>query len=350
MQVRRQRLAYEKGCSVTRFFGAVAALLVMAWAPVQAAEAPDAAAKATLRQALGAISQADGVTAQKLIGSIHVADLPDDQKALAGCIADRLTAPVAASQSDALLSYRRYWQDVAMGRQTVEQAEDNLRKVLVSAYKLPADADWDKIEAALEAGFKAKGYGVLLGRTGRLRELMVWTSEKTERRDVTLPEGAFNVSVTYLDAFTSMGWLRYLTCDKIGTGGWAKPEGLYAVVPAYPSLDDELFRLSFLGHETQHFSDYKRFPDLKPWELEYRAKLVELHFAQRISPMLLKGFASSIGQDPADSHAYANGRVIEALKTRLGTADITTVPLADIQRAALEALLADSAARVKPPA
>jgi len=346
---------------LTRLVGAVLAFVLMASAPVRAAEAPDAVAKATLRQALGAISQADGTTAQKLIASITVADLPADQRPLAACIADRLAATVAAPPAfnaqtadafaeDTLQAYRHYWHDVAMGRQPADLAEEALRAALVAAYGLLKDADWDRVEAAIEARFKARGYGVLLGRTGRLRELMVWKTEKTERRSVILPEGAFNVSITYLDAFTSMGWLRYLSCDRIGTGGWAKPEGLYAVVTAYPSLDDELFRLSFLGHETQHFSDYKRFPDLKPWELEYRAKLVELHYAERISPMLLRGFASSIGQNPADSHAYANGRVIEALKTRLGTADLTTIPLADIQRAALEALLADSAARIKPPA
>lgn len=339
---------------MTRLFGAALALVLMASAPVHAAEAPDAAAKATLRQALGAISQADGTAAKKLIASIRLDDLPDDQKTLAACISGRLDNPVDARQGTvedtASGLYRHYWQDAAMGRVPVEQAEEALRRKLTEVLRLPAATDWDGVEAALEATIKKQGYGVLLGRTGRLRELMIWRTEKTEKRDVTLPEGAFNVSITYLDAFTSMGWSRYLSCDRIGTGGWAKPEGLYAVVPAYPSLDDELFRLSFLGHETQHFSDYKRFPGLKPWELEYRAKLVELHYAQRISPMLLRGFASAAGQDPEDSHAYANGRVIKALKTRLGTADLTTAPLADIQRAALDALLADTTGRAKPPA
>jgi hypothetical protein len=177
---------------------------------------------------------------------------------------------------------------------------------------------------------------------------MVWTSEKVETRDVVLPEGAHSVRVTYLDNFASMGWSKYLSCDRIGTGGWAKPEGLYAVVPAYPSLDHELFRLAFLTHETQHFSDYDRFPGLKPWELEYRAKLVELTYAQAISPMLLRGFGSAIGQDPADSHAYANGRVLADIRARLSVArdaDLTALPLADIQRAALDTLLADSKTR-----
>lgn len=335
---------------MTRLFGAALALILMASVPGHAAEAPDAVAKATLRQALGAISQADGTTAQKLIASINVADLPADQRTLATCIAGRLTAPVPSPHHltdahDTLKAYRHYWQAVAMGQQSAEPAEEALRAGLAADYGLPKDADWDKVEAAIEARFKAKGYGVLMGRTGRLRELMIWTSAKTEQRDVTLPEGAFNVSITYLNTFKSMGWTRYLSCDRIGTGGWAKPEGLYAVVPAYPSLDDELFRLSFLGHETQHFSDYSRFPGLKPWELEYRAKLVELHYAERISPMLLRGFASAVGQNPEDSHAYANGRVLAELKARLKTDDLTALPVGDIQREALEALLADSKSR-----
>jgi hypothetical protein len=332
--------------------GAILAGVLMAWAPAHSAEAPDVVAKATLRQALGAISQGDGTTAKKLIGSINLAALPDDQKSLATCISGRLDGPVER-KSGAILEtvsqlYRQYWLDAAMGRVPVDQAEHNLRRKLVQAFRLPEGTDWDGVEAALETAVKKQGSGVLMGRTGRLRELMIWTSERTEKRDVTLPEGAFNVSVTYLDKFASLGWSKYLSCDRIGTGGWAKPDGLYAVVPAYPSLDDELFRLSFLTHETQHFSDYSRFPGLKPWELEYRAKLVELTYAEKISPMLLRGFGSAVGRDPADSHAYANGRVLADIRTRLvlgQDADLTTLPLADIQRAALEALMADSGKR-----
>jgi hypothetical protein len=336
---------------LTRLFGAALALVLMASVPGHAAEAPDAVAKTILRQALGAISQADGTTARRLIGSIRLDDLPVDQRTLAGCISVLLDMPVAYSRSDGTVAgnasdlYRQYWLDAAMGRAPVDLAEEDLRRKLAEVLRLPAETDWDSVAAELETTIKKQGYGVLLGRTGRLRELMVWTSAKTEKRDVTLPEGAFNVSVTYLNTFESMGWTRYLSCDRIGTGGWAKPEGLYAVVPAYPSLDDELFRLSFLGHETQHFSDYSRFPGLKPWELEYRAKLVELHYAERISPVLLRGFASATGHDPQDSHAYANGRVIAELKARLKTDDLSALPVADIQRAALDALLADSKER-----
>jgi hypothetical protein len=335
---------------LTRMLGAIFAGVMMAWAPAKSAEAPDVVAKTTLRQVLGAISQGDGTTAKKLIGSIDLADLPDDQKTLAACISGRLDGPVAEAQDTVVDTtsglYKQYWLDAAMGRVPVEQAEEDLRQKLVQALRLPTSTDWNGVEAAIQTAVKKQGHGVLMGRTGRLRELMIWRSERIEKRDVTLPEGAFSVEVHYLDDFASMGWSRYLSCDKIGTGGWAKPEGLYAVVPAYPSLDDELFRLSFLGHETQHFSDYKRFPGLKPWELEYRAKLVELHFAERISPMLLKGFGTAIGQDPQDSHAYANGQVLAELKARLKAEDLTALPLADIQRAALEALLADSKMRM----
>lgn len=335
------------------------ALVVIACATSAQAETPEAAAKATLRQALGAISQADGSTARKLIGSINVADLPDEQKALAGCIGERLnlasdvSPPQAGITDHASRLYRQYWLDAAMGRQPVEQAEETLRLELTQTLHLDPVTDWEGVEAALEAAVKKQGYGSLMGRTGRLREFMVWTSERTETRDVTLPEGTHNVRVTYLDNFASMGWSKYLSCDRIGTGGWAKPDGLYAVVPAYPSLDHELFRLAFLTHETQHFADYDRFPGLKPWELEYRAKLVELTYAQDISPLLLRGFSSAIGQDPADSHAYANGRVLADIRTRLNVArdaDLTALPLADIQRAALDTLMADSQKRPARPA
>ena len=111
--------------------------------------------------------------------------------------------------------------------------------------------------------------------------------------------------------------------------------------------------MSFLGHETQHFSDKARFKDLKPWELEYRAKLVELAFADTTRAKVLDKFVDDQGTDPASPHSYANRAVLADMVKRLGlsgTNDLLTVDLARLHAAAREVLLQDSRQRTEAQA
>jgi hypothetical protein len=165
---------------------------------------------------------------------------------------------------------------------------------------------------------------------------------------VPLPEGSTTTNVFYLDGFLSRGWSAYFMCDQGGAGGWAKPEGLYVVVPSYGNLSDENFRVNFLAHESQHYVDYRHFPGLEGWELEYRAKLVELVYANQTHQKVLTYFISNQGDDPADAHSYADKRVLAAVRARLGVATddaLRSVPVATLQQAALEELRADTARR-----
>src|SRR5207248_4598254 len=113
-----------------------------------------------------------------------------------------------------------------------------------------------------------RGFHALLGVTAPLRELMLWKKQTVEQRQVRLPEGPYSVKITFLDDFALRGWGHYATCRRRSTGGWATEDGLFAVVPAYKSLDDETFSVRFLAHETQHFADKHNFGDLESWELE----------------------------------------------------------------------------------
>ena len=180
---------------------------------------------------------------------------------------------------------------------------------------------------------------------------MIWSRQTEKQEHVELPEGPQLTRVFLLDGFVSLGWSSFLTCGRSGTGGWTKPEGLYAVVPAYRSLDDENFRVNFVAHQSQHFADQRRFPDLKDWEKEYRAKLVELALADTTRPQILERLKASQGEDPEDAHSYANRQVLESLRTRLGLAsdaDLSTVKPADLRLAAVSELRADSARRKLP--
>ncbi|MGM9655006.1 MAG: hypothetical protein ACI3XU_06585, partial [Butyricicoccaceae bacterium] len=84
-------------------------------------------------------------------------------------------------------------------------------------------------------------------------------------------------------------------------------------------------------HEAQHTVDMKQFPGITPAELEYRAKLVELHYSSDLG--LLQEFLSAADESRAnDSHAVASAR----LKPAFADTDLTN--LSCIQARALELL------------
>jgi len=320
-------------------------------------------AKRALGAALGALLQADGQRARDLLLAVPADQLGEKEAAFRTCTLSRLENPVPASailsprtrQPDsvaqaAVTLYRIYWQTSVMHPGQRAAAEHSLIAALGKRLGRPKLATMDEVEPLLSARLEGAGFHVLQGRTGLLDELMIWSKQDERSETVALPEGANQTRVFYLDDFASIGWSHYLSCDRTGTGGWTKPEGLYVIVPAYASLTDENFRVNFLGHESQHFSDNRRFPGMASWELEYRAKLVEVAYAVQTSAHVLAGFAINQGDNQADPHSYANKRVLAALRVRLGLApdaDIGSVPLAALQQAAIAELRADSARRVK---
>lgn len=103
--------------------------------------------------------------------------------------------------------------------------------------------------------------------------------------------------------------------------------------------------MTFLGHEAQHFADLSRFQGLAGWELEYRAKLVELAQLDQTRERVLMKFIEDQKDDPASPHSYANLRVLSTMVERLGlesTAELSTVEVDQLNGAARAALVADT--------
>ena len=160
------------------------------------------------------------------------------------------------------------------------------------------------------------------------------------------PRTRYQAKILYLKQLQELRLVQhYATCGRAATGGWATQAGLFAVVPRYESLENEEFQVTFLGHETQHFSDNARFKDLKPWELEYRAKLVELSEANVTRARVLTRFVDDQGDDPASPHSYADRSILNEMVRRLqlkGPDELFTVDLTRLQSAARETLIEDS--------
>jgi hypothetical protein len=95
---------------------------------------------------------------------------------------------------------------------------------------------------------------------------------------------------------------------------------LYCVAWAY-APETEHFEVSYLKHEARHLADFEQFPGLSAAELEYRAKLTELTFAQQTTRRLLEDFSAKGAPNAGSPHAAANYRVVRDVYQELYGAD-----------------------------
>lgn len=339
--------------------GAMTALILLAVLATTRATASPQTPEQQVSEVAGALLQADGPRARRLLTALPSEGLEPKFEAFRTCAAERLdlTRALPAPPADApfalqaLHAYRLYWREAIDRPEARDQAEIALARRLGVLLGRPELDDMLKAEGPTLERIKAEGWHALGGRTGRLLELMLWREQEAREVSVALPEGSYPTTLILLDGFESRGWSNWITCDRTGTGGWAKPEGLYAIVPAYASLDDENFSVNFLAHETQHFADYAAWPGLPGWELEYRAKLAELALADTTRERILNRFESNQGDDQADAHSHANRRVLAVLRRRLNLSegvDLKVVVPDALRAAALAELRADTANRPAP--
>lgn len=314
-------------------------------------------AKVSIDSAIGKILQGQGASARAALKPLYEDALDTRDRDFRRCALSRLSTaqPLVMSSRkqkrtnrfarDVLRHYRAYWRKSVMNESDRAPAE---RTLLSGLTRLVGHAKFktvDEAEPFIEARLKARGLFSQSGQTGVLRDMMIWSRDTLKIHEVPLPEGSNPTRVHYLDKFLSLGWSSYLSCDRTGTGGWTTDKGLFVIVPSYASLVDENFRINFLAHESQHYSDKKRFGDLPGWRLEFRAKLVELAYAETTRNNVLDNFTSNQSHDQNDAHSYANRKVMEALINRLGLAidaKLQSVSIGDLQRAAINELMADS--------
>ncbi|WP_413300677.1 hypothetical protein AA0X95_19210 [Bacillus sp. 1P10SD] len=206
-----------------------------------------------------------------------------------------------------LLAYYQYFIAV-LTKQNASVAEIQLAQSLASCIpNNPSDMDLDQIEGQLEVLFKNKGYHFLGGLTGPFRGPFIWKTTERKEFNVELPSHRQEVTVFFLSDFILQSWIHFSTFGEKRAGGWAKADGLYFVSDRTKKLNinSTEFQISYLKHEAQHLNDYTRFPNLKPEDLEYRAKLVELIYEPK-SFRLLKKFFYEGKNDPRFPHPYSS--------------------------------------------
>ncbi len=226
----------------------------------------------------------------------------------------------------AITVFRDYWTRVLLQELSVKDGEAFLFAQLKAFVAKNGDttnyATLDDLDEALGPMLLKHGVHSVRGVTSPYYELMTWSEEQTQAYDVTLPEATETVKVVFMDKFASLGWSAFATCGAAHSGGWTKPDALYCVADAY-DRKSEVFAVSYLAHEAQHFADNKQFPNLAQPELEYRAKLTELAKADKTAHALIVQFASQAGPSRDSPHAFADQKVVSDLsRTLFGSAAI----------------------------
>lgn len=212
------------------------------------------------------------------------------------------------------------------------EAADKLLAGLREFLHMP-DAEEALLAERLQAMFEAEGCHALFGKTQGYYGPYIWRDTVPTVYQVELPDGTAAYTVNILKGFVFRSWMDYLTFGRYGTGGWASPDGTINCIEQAYDFAGERFLVSLLKHEAQHTVDMRRFPGITPTELEYRAKLVELHYAGNLG--LLQKFLSEADESRADdSHAAASAKI------RRGFADTAQESLSCIQARALELLQA----------
>lgn len=230
--------------------------------------------------------------------------------------------------NDILRLYQIYFRNVFYCGLPEPEAASKLLVGLKTLLNMP-DADEELLAERLQAAFEANGYHALFGKTQGYYGPYVWRETVPTVYRVELPDGTAEYTVNILKGFVFRSWMDYLTFGRYGTGGWASPDGTINCVEQAYDFESERFLVSLLKHEAQHAVDMKRFPEITPAELEYRAKLVELHYSGNLG-LLQKLLSEADENRTGDSHAAASSRI----KREFAVTDQTELP--SIQARALE--------------
>ena len=239
-----------------------------------------------------------------------------------------LSYDIPSDLNDILLLYQIYYRDIFYCGIPESKASQRLLGGLKDILGTK-DADEVILGNNLQELFKDKGYYSQFGKTQGFFGPYVWKETVPTVYKVELPGGTAEYKVNILKGFVFRSWMDYLTFGRFGTGGWASPDGTINCIEKAYDFNSEKFLVSLLKHEAQHTIDMKSFPGITTEELEYRAKLVELHYSNNLA-LLDKFLAEASDERPNDSHALASFRVKKEFE------DVDKRSICEIQKRALE--------------
>lgn len=215
-------------------------------------------------------------------------------------------------------TYEKYWRHALMkpADEAVGLAELRARLSIILGEYGPAVPANREVFDALHHALTAEHIHFVETTDPPMRDLLMWRSELRRDFTVQLTDRRLRLAVHFMDDFILQGWKDFASLGLARTTGWVEDGQLYCVAWAYDP-ESEHFRVSYLTHEARHLLDLEHYPAMDSTELEYRAKLTELAYANLTLKRILDDFTAKAAQNPDSPHAMANWRVIRDLHWKL---------------------------------
>lgn len=220
--------------------------------------------------------------------------------------------------------YREYWR-VELLKENAENRTDTTLYIVLADYLLSNNltalsrdslSKTIKNDSELKRIIEGEGFKADFKYRNGFQEVFIWDKESTNNYEVMLPKDTVDATVVFIESFHLLGYDNYASLGDANVGGWAKKESatLYCNKSDY-NLTSELFKVSYLKHESLHFTDMNDYPNLSSADLEYRSKVIELMYCTKktIYTRVAQFLNGANSADRSHSHPYANYRLIEDL-------------------------------------
>lgn len=231
--------------------------------------------------------------------------------------------------------YREYWR-VELMKPLPENRTDSILYNNISHYIVSnklTSLSYDSLrkhikdDLVLKDIIEKEGFKVAFKLRNGIQEIFIWDKESTKNYDVILPTDTVNTTVVFIERYHINGYDDFATLGDTQVGGWAIKESatLYCNQGTY-DLNSEEFEVSYLKHESLHFTDLNNYPNLRSADLEYRSKLVELMYCTEgtIYDRIAEFVSSANKAERENSHPYANYILIQNLSKLIFNSDFNS--------------------------
>lgn len=224
--------------------------------------------------------------------------------------------------------YRNYWRQELLKGDDEKKSDsllyDQLSDYLVnnSLTDMPRDSLRKTIQndSVLTSILTNEGFKTKFMLRNGFQEVIIWDKETEQNYTVVLPKDTVNTKVVFIEEYHLNGYDYFATFGSSQVGGWAIKESatLYCNKGQY-DLNSEKFDISYLKHESIHFTDLNQYPNLSSTDLEYRAKVIELmHCTEKSIFLRISDFLTGASNKNRNhSHPYANHSIIQNLSKLL---------------------------------
>ena len=231
--------------------------------------------------------------------------------------------------------YREYWREELMkplpDSRTDSTLYNNITDYILSnnLTRLSKDSLRKNIkdDAVLKEIIEKEGFKVDFKFRNGFQEIFIWNKESTKKYEVILPKDTVKTAVVFIESYHINGYDEFATFGNSQVGGWAIKESatLYCNKGTY-DLNSEEFEVSYLKHESLHFTDLNNYPNLSSTDLEYRSKVIELMYCTEgtIYDRISEFVSGANKADRKNSHPYANYMLIQNLSRLIFNSDFNS--------------------------